>query len=83
MSFPSIGVSLDSSLSQGIASPLSFASVAVSSQSLSVEEGGLENAGRLVDQHMKEDHSFRELSGQLLIPSHRKKTSISRYTEIV
>ena len=42
----------------------------------SVEEGGLENAGRLVDQHTKEDHSFRELSGQLIIPSHSEYTPV-------
>ena len=53
--------------------PSGMAPVAVSPQSLS-EEGGLENAGRLVDQHMKDDHSFRELSGQLMIPSHSKHT---------
>lgn len=52
---------------QGAMSPL--APLAASPQG-SVEEGGLENAGRLVDQHMKEDLSFRELSGQLMIPSH-------------
>lgn len=31
---------------------------------------GLENAGRLVDHHMKEDASFVELSGQLRIATH-------------
>ena len=31
---------------------------------------GLENAGRLVDQHLKEDASFMELSGKLRIASH-------------
>lgn len=55
--------------SQGVVTPLS--PLASSSQG-SVEEGGLENAGRLIDQHMKEDHGFRELSGQLMIPSHSK-----------
>ena len=33
---------------------------------------GLENAGRLVDDHLKEDASFVELSGQLRIASHSK-----------
>ena len=32
----------------------------------------LENAGRLIDQHLKADHSYVELSGQLRIASHRK-----------
>lgn len=31
---------------------------------------GLENAGRLVDHHLKEDASFVELSGQLRIATH-------------
>lgn len=31
----------------------------------------LENAGRLVDQHIKADQSFWELSGQLSIATHR------------
>lgn len=31
----------------------------------------LENAGRLVDQHIKADQSFWELSGQLTITTHR------------
>ena len=52
---------------QGVMTPL--APVVGSFQS-SAEEGGLENAGRLIDLHMKEDHNFRELSGQLVIPSH-------------
>ena len=38
----------------------------------SVEEGGIENAGKLIDQHMTEDHGFRELSGQLMIRTHSK-----------
>lgn len=33
---------------------------------------GLENAGRLVDRHLKEDASFVELSGQLRIATHSK-----------
>ena len=33
---------------------------------------GLDNAGRLVDQHIKEDQRYTELSGQLRIPSHRE-----------
>lgn len=76
MSSAAIGVRLNPTRSQGNASPSTFASMSVPSQSLlSAEEGGLENAGRSVDQHMKEDHSFRELSGQLLIPSHSKKNT--------
>ncbi len=31
---------------------------------------GLENAGRLLDHHLKEDASFVELSGQLRIATH-------------
>lgn len=31
----------------------------------------LENAGRLIDQHIKADQSFWELSGQLSIATHR------------
>ena len=31
---------------------------------------GLENAGRLVDHHLKEDAAFVELSGQLRIATH-------------
>lgn len=33
---------------------------------------GLENAGRLVDHHLKEDAAFVELSGQLRIATHGK-----------
>lgn len=38
------------------------------------QQEGLENAGRLVDHHLKEDASFVELSGQLRIASHGKWT---------
>lgn len=33
---------------------------------------GLEGAGRLVDQHLKTDQTYVELSGQLRIATHRK-----------
>lgn len=33
---------------------------------------GIENAGRLIDHHLKEDASFTELSGQLRIATHSK-----------
>ena len=33
---------------------------------------GLEGAGRLVDQHLKADQTYVELSGQLRIATHRK-----------
>lgn len=72
MSSPVIGVNLKPSPNRSILTPSGLASMSISAQSSSTE-GGLENAGRLVDQHMKEDHSFRELSGQLVIPSHSKK----------
>ena len=36
------------------------------------QQESLENAGRLVDIHLKEDASYRELSGQLQIASHSK-----------
>ena len=35
---------------------------------------GLESAGRLVDQHLKTDQTYVELSGQLRIATHRKST---------
>jgi len=34
------------------------------------QQEGLESAGRVVDNHLKEDAYFRELSGQLAISSH-------------
>ena len=36
------------------------------------QQEGLECAGRVVDNHLKEDASFRELSGQFAISSHSK-----------
>ena len=33
----------------------------------------LESAGRLIDQHLKADQSYVELSGQLRIATHRKR----------
>ena len=42
------------------------------SQSVSMSVEGLESAGRLVDQHLKADNSYMELSGQLRIATHRK-----------
>ena len=33
---------------------------------------GIENAGRLIDNHLKEDAAFMELSGQLRIATHSK-----------
>ena len=38
---------------------------------------GLENAGRLVDHHLKEDASFVELSGQLRIATHGERAAYS------
>lgn len=56
---------------QGVVTPLS---PLTGSSHGSVEEGGLENAGKLIDQHMTEDQGFRELSGQFMIRTHSKHT---------
>ena len=71
---PAIGAS--SNPIRGSTALLAPAALLSKSVVLSAEEGGHEDAVRLVDQHMKEDHSFRELSGQLMIPSHSKCTDI-------
>ena len=57
--------------SQGAVTPL--CTLAGSSLG-SAEEGGLENAGKLIDQHMAEDRGFRELSGQFMIRTHSEHT---------
>ena len=57
--------------SQGVVTPL--CPLTGSSQG-SAEEGGLENAGKLIDQHITEDQGFRELSGQFMIRTHSKHT---------
>ncbi len=58
-------------LTPGLATPSSTSLHSVSVSQPQQQEG-LENAGRVIDNDLKEDASYRELSGQLGIASHSK-----------